>query len=182
VRWTFGLVTLFGYIFKQKKYFILLFGILGYLMDINVGIYLVVLKSKIKLISFLISLQDITSDFFKNNINWSQWITNRWITEIGKYPKKSYIRPTLVDTNVMQFFLLKRTFSPVLILFWNFRGSLGASLSSNLPNLKPCGINFSTFSKFKNLQAWFKSQVQLHVHITHSSMLDIVEVQSFITN
>jgi hypothetical protein len=131
---------------------------------------------------FLISLQDITSEFFLNNINWSQWITNRRITEIGKYPKKSSIRPTLVDTNVMQFFLLKRTFSPVLILFWIFRGSLSASLSSNLPNLKPCGINFSTFSNFKNLQAWFKIQVQLHVHITHSPMLDIVEVQSFITN
>jgi hypothetical protein len=29
------------------------------------------------------------------------------------------------------------------------------------------------FSKFKNFPVWFRNQVEVHVHITHSPMLQI---------
>lgn len=62
---------------------------LGYLMDINVDGYPPMLKYDIWLIYFLISLQDIASEFFykSNNNNQNRWITNGQIIKTDGYWK-----------------------------------------------------------------------------------------------
>jgi hypothetical protein len=87
----FSLLALVIIVFFTLLFFILIsvFKMLDYLMDINFDGYSPRLKYDIWLIYFLISLQDIRSEFFlNNNKNKNLWITNGWITKTHGYWKK----------------------------------------------------------------------------------------------
>ncbi len=89
-----------------------------------------------------------------------------WFTPI-------YLCTTLVATNVVQFFFFKRIFHPdfdIKIFFWGFASGVLAWFL----NFKNLLVSFlAHFSKFKNFPVWFRNQVEVHVHITHSPMLQI---------
>lgn len=74
-----------------------------------------------------------------------------------------------VSTSVVWFLLFKRTFGPLFHSLNFFLQVQGQSSSS----LNLVGPILTHFFMFKNLQAWFKNQVQFYVHFTNSPMLDL---------
>jgi len=53
-------------------------------------------------------------------------------------------------------------------------GSLDAGLSLILFSLKSCSFDFDTFFQIQEPSNTIQNQVKIHVHFTHSRMLNIV--------
>ncbi len=80
---------------------------------------------------------------------------------------------TLVATNVLQFFFFERIFHPDFDILNFFRGFVGGVWAWFYKFLNLLVSFLAHFFKFKNFPAWFRNQVEVHVHITHSPMLQI---------